>query len=195
MTKTVHFYGDSFVAGKGDPEGLGWVGRVSASAHAQGTPFRAVNHGVPGATGVAIVEQWLRATGDPRNRALTDTKVVFSFGTNDVVTELPPTETVEFLKKALERAKQISIPAHVVGPPPSRGDAELDTAVAGLSQLLGATCEHLGVPFIDTYEHLPPNSTWDVEAAAGDGAHPQAGGYAELAELVSSHGLLHWIVR
>ena len=42
MTTTVHFYGDSYVAGFGDPTGLGWVGRV-AQAHEQGTPFRAVN--------------------------------------------------------------------------------------------------------------------------------------------------------
>ena len=192
---TVHFYGDSFVAGFGDPTGLGWVGRVSAQAHEHGTPFRAVNHGVPGATGVAIVEQWLRATADPRNRELPDTKVVFSFGTNDVIAGLSPGETVGALQSALDRANQISVPALLVGPPPSRGMAELDAEVRTLSRLFGATCEHRGVPFIDTYEHLLPDSAWDVEAAASDGAHPQAEGYAELAELVATHGLLSWIIR
>jgi lysophospholipase L1-like esterase len=195
MTTTVHFYGDSYVAGFGDPTGLGWVGRVSAQAHEQGTPFRAVNHGVPGATGVAVVEQWLRATEDPRNRELPDTKVVFSFGTNDVIATLRPGETVDALQSALERAKAIAVPALVVGPPPTRGMIELDLAVGSLSRLFGARCERLGVPFIDTYQHLLPDSAWDVEAAGGDGAHPQAEGYAEFAELVSSHGLLHWIVR
>jgi lysophospholipase L1-like esterase len=192
---TVHFFGDSFVAGFGDPTGLGWVGRVSAMAAEQDTPFRAVNHGVPGATGIAVVEQWLRMTEDSRNRELPGTKVVFSFGTNDVIAGLIPGETVDALKSALARAKEISVPALFVGPPPSRGLAEVDTAVATLSRLFGANCDRLGVPFIDTYEHLLPNSAWDLEAADGDGAHPQSAGYAELADLVATHGLLRWIVR
>jgi lysophospholipase L1-like esterase len=195
VVKTVHFFGDSFVAGFGDPAGLGWVGRVAEAAQQADTPFRAVNHGVPGATGVAIVEQWLRMTDDPRNRELPETKVVFSFGTNDVIAGLLPGETVKALQAALDRAKEIAVPALFVGPPPSRGLAEVDDQVAALSRLFGATCDRRGVPFIDTHEHLPPNSAWDLEAAASDGAHPQAAGYSELAELLASHGLLHWIVR
>src|SRR5262245_55049247 len=94
LTATVHFFGDSFVAGFGDPSGLGWVGRVSAHAVEERTPFRAVNHGVPGATSRECVARWLRATDDPRNAQLPDTKVVFSFGTNDVIVGLTAEESL-----------------------------------------------------------------------------------------------------
>lgn len=34
----VCFVGDSFVAGVGDPEQLGWAGRVAARTHSAGRP-------------------------------------------------------------------------------------------------------------------------------------------------------------
>jgi acyl-CoA thioesterase I len=42
----------------------------------------------------------------------------------------------------------------------------------------------LGVPYLEVYAALRASRTWTAEAAAGDGAHPGAGGYAALARLV-----------
>lgn len=192
---TVHFYGDSFVAGFGDPTGLGWVGRIATLAKDEGTPFRAVNHGVPGATSVAIAEQWLRATDDPRNRGLPDTKVVFSFGTNDAVLGAPAQQPLESLRSVLDRAEEIGVPAFVVGPPPIGDMPEQDALLAETSRKFAITCTHRSVPFIETHEHLRGDSVWSGEAAAADGSHPQADGYAELAELLCTHGLQHWLAR
>ncbi len=45
-------------------------------------------------------------------------------------------------------------------------------------------CEQLGVPFLDAFTPSATFRHWRAEAAAGDGAHPGAGGYGELAALV-----------
>ena len=39
--RRVLFFGDSIVAGVGDPEGRGWVGRVVAASFASGLPLTA----------------------------------------------------------------------------------------------------------------------------------------------------------
>ncbi|MGY4098205.1 hypothetical protein ACW2Q0_01365 [Nocardia sp. R16R-3T] len=39
----VCFIGDSFVAGVGDPQGLGWVGRPAAGTYTTGQPLAADN--------------------------------------------------------------------------------------------------------------------------------------------------------
>jgi lysophospholipase L1-like esterase len=51
----------------------------------------------------------------------------------------------------------------------------------------------LDVPFVATFAALSGPSAWRREAAAGDGSHPAAGGYAELAEIVLKGGFLDWI--
>jgi lysophospholipase L1-like esterase len=49
------------------------------------------------------------------------------------------------------------------------------------------------VPFVDVFGSLCSNAPWTAEAAAGDGAHPGAGGYAALARLVLAGGWLEWL--
>jgi acyl-CoA thioesterase I len=49
------------------------------------------------------------------------------------------------------------------------------------------------VPFVDVFGALCANAAWTAEAAAGDGAHPGAGGYAALAQLVLAGGWLEWL--
>ncbi len=49
----VCFLGDSFVAGVGDPEHLGWVGRVAARTNRGGQPLTAYGLGVRRETAVS----------------------------------------------------------------------------------------------------------------------------------------------
>ena len=49
------------------------------------------------------------------------------------------------------------------------------------------------MPFVDVFGALRANAAWTAEAAAGDGTHPGAGGYAALARLVLAHGWLDWL--
>lgn len=185
MKARVHFYGDSFTAGEGDPEGLGWVGRLAAGM----SKFEFVNHGVPGAPSSFIVKQWLAAELDPATREL----VVFCFGTNDALLGINEDHTLLMLENALERSELHGVPAFVIGPPPIGDDSEQDQTLANLSSMMEMTVTMHGFPFIPTYEALGPGSIWRAEAGAADGTHPGAGGYAELAELLRTGGLTAWM--
>jgi lysophospholipase L1-like esterase len=52
------FFGDSLVAGVGDPTGAGWVGRVVATSFASGLGLTAYNLGIRGETSEQIASRW-----------------------------------------------------------------------------------------------------------------------------------------
>jgi len=56
--RQVLFFGDSHIAGTGDPEKLGWVGRVAAASLSAGQPFLPYNLGVGGNTSVDVLRRW-----------------------------------------------------------------------------------------------------------------------------------------
>lgn len=188
----VYFFGDSFVAGFGDPAGVGWVGRVQAAAPEE-LKFVAVNRGVPGATSVEAVRDWQ----DAAERLLADdiagSGVVFSFGTNDVIQGMPPGQTSDALGTALAIAGGIGMPALVVGPPPIGDLPDHDRVLSTLSGDLALICAINGAQFIETHDVLSGDTAWRREAASGDGSHPGEGGYAELAELVIEDGFFDWL--
>jgi lysophospholipase L1-like esterase len=70
-----------------------------------------------------------------------------------------------------------------VGPPPV-ADSEQNVRIAALSGEYAGVCGELGVPYLAVFATLSASCTWIREVAAGDGSHPGAGGYAELASLV-----------
>lgn len=181
-----HFFGDSFVAGQGDPQGLGWVGRIAERM----AKIEFANHGVPGAPGSLVAEIWTDTEIDPERREL----AVFCFGTNDGVLELPHDATLSMLERVLDRAEDLGVPAFVIGPPPSGDGGAIDGAIAELSSLMGHLTVLWAVPFIATFDALGPGSVWHAEAGAGDGSHPGAGGYEELAELLRTGGLTEWLL-
>lgn len=186
MKPRAHFFGDSFTAGQGDPEGLGWVGRLAA-----GMPkFEFVNHGMPGAPGSAIVDAWLKTPIDPDRREL----IVLSFGTNDAVLHLDEDESLDALERGLDRAEHLHIPLFVIGPPPIGDDPQGDAALANLSSVMGQIATLRAVPYLETFDALGAGSVWRAEAEAGDGSHPGAGGYAELAEFLRTGGLTAWLL-
>src|SRR5579859_6204180 len=84
MDLRIGFSGDSFVNGFGDPEGLGWVGRVCAAAIARGHTVTNYNGGIRGDTSADVRVRWhkeaLRRLPAEQRRSL-----VFSFGVNDCV--------------------------------------------------------------------------------------------------------------
>lgn len=69
----------------------------------------------------------------------------------------------------------------MLGPLPV-GDAAADRRIADLSSSFARLCERIGVPYLSLFEIVAASSTWAREVQAGDGAHPNAGGYAELAD-------------
>jgi acyl-CoA thioesterase-1 len=196
IDRRVLFFGDSFVAGTGDPECRGWVGRVGAAAWAAGLAMQAYQLGVRRQTSVQVAARW-RAEADPRLHEGADCRVVFSFGVNDTTIEggaqrVETARSVATLARVLDEAQGLGLPAFVVGPPPA-GDAEQDERVARLSARFAALCRDRGVPFADVIGPLRAGSSWSREAAEGDGSHPAATGYDALARLVLAAGWLDWL--
>lgn len=193
ITETaVYCFGDSFVAGFGDPTGLGWVGRVQAAA-SEDQRFVAVNRGVPGATSIEVVRDWLDAAERLPADDACGAAVVFSFGTNDVIVGLDSEQSLRALADALALAESAGMPAFVVGPPPVGDLPEADRRLAALSAEMDAICTRLRVPFVATHAALQQAPAWQRETSAGDGSHPQADGYRELAELIIAGGFYEWL--
>ena len=196
IDRRVLFFGDSFVAGTGDPTCRGWVGRVGAASWDAGLAMQAYPLGIRRQTSVQIAARW-HAEARPRLHPEAETRVVFSFGVNDTTIEdglrrVEAADSLAALGRVLDEAEELQLPAFVVGPPPA-GEVEQDERVAALSELFGARCRDRGVPFVDVVGALRGGSIWSEEAAAGDGSHPAAGGYEALAQLVLAAGWLRWL--
>lgn len=119
-----------------------------------------------------------------------DGRVVFSFGANDAAHEAgrPRVEPAATLAnaRALLGWSRGRCPTLMVGPPPIVDDPAHDARVAAISVALGRLCAELGVPFLDLHGPLSGDATWRAEALAGDGVHPNAGGYARAAALMEA---------
>jgi acyl-CoA thioesterase-1 len=192
--RRILFFGDSFVAGVGDPSGLGWVGRVVAAAHATSRPLTAYNLGVRRDTS-ADVERRFRAEAQARiGAADASYGVVLGLGTNDTTAEdgrvrVEPGVAVDNLRRVIESARELGLDVFVVGPPPA-GEPAQDERVCALSSRFAQLAGDHDVPFVATATALQATPAWTTEAAAGDGSHPAGGGYAALAELVLGGGFL-----
>ncbi|MFJ9691708.1 GDSL-type esterase/lipase family protein [Kitasatospora sp. NPDC101183] len=191
------FLGDSFVQGLGDPEFRGWVGRVLAAAAPHATAF---NLGVRRDTSERVRRRcWVEV--EARSLHGADHRLVLSVGANDAITEggaprVAHEDTLANLAAVLDGARERGTAALVVGPPPVVcGGAEHLERLTALAPAMAALCASYGVPFVDVTAALARDALWTAEAEASDGAHPGAGGYARLAELVLAGGFADWIGR
>jgi lysophospholipase L1-like esterase len=182
----VCFVGDSLTAGTGDPEHLGWVGRVCRQAAAANTSLTAYNLGVRRETSADIAQRWAGECS-PRLPAGTQAHVAFCFGVNDTTevsgqVRVTATDSVENLKRILAEAKSRYAVA-MIGPPPT-ADTEQNQRIRLLSLQYEAACGQMAIPYLPVFGSLSENPVWTRQVAKYDGAHPQAEGYAEFARLV-----------
>lgn len=180
------FVGDSLTNGTGDPDCLGWTGRVCASAYQSGYPLTYYNLGVRRETSTDIARRWF---GEVACRLSNDSdgRVVFSFGVNDTTpieerTRVSFDDSVDNLRNILQ-AVTLRFPVLMVGPPPV-ADSEQNQRIAYLSREFASVCLGLTVPYLEVFTPLQDSSVWMNEVKANDGAHPRASGYAALARLV-----------
>jgi acyl-CoA thioesterase I len=179
----VCFFGDSFVNGTGDPDCLGWAGRICSTMRSRGHDLTYYNLGIRRDTSADIARRW-RQEASLRLPHDTDGRLVFSFGANDCVTEaggcrVSHQEAVTNARTILSEAAGWE-PTLMVGPPPLT-DSATNERIRTLSEALHDLCRDLGVPYRDTVGVLLQSSVWLAEAASGDGAHPGPGGYSALA--------------
>jgi acyl-CoA thioesterase I len=185
VDRRICFVGDSFIAGFGDPEHRGWVGRVVAESHHDGRPVTAYNLGVRMDTS-EDVRRRLPAETAVRWVAGCDNRLVVSFGVNDTTevdgaTRVGPERSVTNLRWVAEHAAAHGVPLLVIGPPPVDDPAHNDRIEA-----LDARFAQAVFPYVSVFDALRIERGWMREVHLGDGAHPGAGGYGLLAELVLS---------
>lgn len=179
------FVGDSLVAGTGDPECLGWVGRVCAMARRDGYDVSAYNLGVRRETSADIARRWL-AEVTPRLPSEFPALVVFSFGNNDTTVEggepRVPLEVSAANLQAILTTATARWPVLVIGPMlfPGQEDALRRQLAAEYQRI----CAERAVPYLDLLATASTAPVWLSEAQQGDGVHPGAGGYQLLADLV-----------
>lgn len=178
-------FGDSYVAGVGDPAHQGWVGRALA-----GRPeVTAYNLGIRGDTSADVLRRWADEAG-ARLTSVEPCGLIFSFGRNDANladgrSRLTAAESLKNAHQLLTEG-QARAPVLMVGPPPA-DEPGLAARVEGLNEAFKALCARLRVPYIDVLRPLAVSGVWLAEARAGDGAHPGAAGYQQMAELVAAH--------
>jgi lysophospholipase L1-like esterase len=184
----VCFFGDSFVAGVGDPKALGWVGRVAArTPPTTGVDLTAYQLGVRGEAteDVAVrmpIESASRfARGDEH-------RVVVATGIADAHRRIDPARSVGALEFGLG---SLGVPALVVGPPPV-GDTGLIRRIDAVDQALAEFCERRTITYVATFAPLMRRAAWN-KARAADGIHPDQTGYGLLAYLVLHGGWYEWL--
>lgn len=181
----VCFVGDSFVAGIGDPDHLGWAGRLAARTHHGGSALTSYVLGVRRETSAQVRRRWL-AECTPRLPADCANGVVLSCGVNDTTledgrTRVPAAESVVNLRAVLEASPW---PLLVVGPP-AVDDEEQNERTAVLDGEFARVCGRAAVPYVPVLGVLRVDGMWRAEVAAGDGAHPGAAGYERMSALVA----------
>jgi lysophospholipase L1-like esterase len=192
------FFGDSFVYGTGDDDGLGWTGRIVAAGRRQGFDVTSYNFGIPKDTSENISDRWFNEATSCLS-AGSGVRFVFSFGANDCTwagqgrVRVPLTASMTYASRILSKASSIA-PTVMIGPLPVLDDVETDERIYQLSNVLNELCQRLNIPFLEAFSFISTCELWRREAAAGDGTHPNRGGYSALANFVQSWpGWTKWL--
>lgn len=181
-------FGDSFVAGVGDPKALGWVGRVAARTPlSTGADVTVYPLGVRGETTEEMVVRMPMECA-PRFAHGDEQRIVVAPGVADARAGVDPTRTAAALEFSLA---SLDVPTLVIGPPPVGDDAMLDR-LARLDEAFASLSERRGATYISTYQPLARRKTWH-DARAGDGVHPNQSGYGILAYVVLNEGWYQWL--
>ena len=192
--------GDSITAGTGDPDMLGWPGRLAAAEVARGHDVTLYNLGIRADTSRLVDARWQT---ECRVRLPDEFAggLLFAFGINDTARELdgslrvPPDESVILARRIIGTAKawkptlwlgpmpieEARMPISIPGSPPR--DFQ-NARIAALSARYTALARDLEVPYLDLFTDLAADRTWPALLAGSDGIHPTAAGYAHIAALI-----------
>ncbi|MEH1902311.1 MAG: GDSL-type esterase/lipase family protein [Nostoc sp.] len=192
------FVGDSFVNGAGDPECLGWTGRICANANKKGYDITYYNLGIRRDTSTSIAKRWLQEVSLRLPKEY-DGRVIFSFGLNDTTVENGKTrvdlaDSIKNTREILSEAQKL-YPVLMVGSAPyaEQENPERRQRNTDLSKQYALICNKLNVPYLDVFPILEKSNIWINEAKANDGVHPRASGYTEFAQIVENwDAWLNW---
>ena len=146
----IYFIGDSYINGTGDPQYLGWPGRVCVASQSDQAGITCYNLGIRADTSEDILRRW-ESEVDARRLKPHDGRIVFGFGANDCWLEegkmrIARAETEKNAEHILSRAVE-RLPTLMIGPPPGLG-SEQDAMRQDMSALLQDICTRVGVPYL-----------------------------------------------
>ena len=150
-------FGDSFVAGVGDPKALGWVGRVATrTPPSTGVALTLYSLGVRGqSTEDVVVRMPLEVS--PRFARGDEHGVVLAVGMADAFADVPVARSAATLEFGLQ-----SIPTSV-GSSSARRRSDPRRSASGwpaLDTAFARVCERLDVPYVSTYAPLVGHGPW-----------------------------------
>jgi len=182
------FVGDSFVQGTGDARCLGWPGRLTQQAIANGTNLTHYNLGIRRDTSRDIAARWQQEC-TARLPAIFEQHVVFAFGVNDTALidgklRLQPEASLANFT-TIVGAAALHFPTLLIGPPPVP-NAEQNQRVQNLDRQFQQIAATLRTPYLSVFDALLTDTHWISEAVANDGIHPGQYGYDALAALVQA---------
>jgi lysophospholipase L1-like esterase len=73
----------------------------------------------------------------------------------------------------------------MIGPSIVADDPRANERVLALSTELATLCARIGISYFELAPVLAASPAWTQEALAGDGAHPNRGGYALAADAIA----------
>jgi acyl-CoA thioesterase I len=195
MDMRLIFIGDSIVAGSGDDECRGWVGRVGSASRRAGVDHTPYNLGIGGNTAADVLARWEQEVTRRLNPEI-ENRLVVQVGVNDARdgVERPAGDTVRDLAAIVDGARGIGLEPLVVGPIPTAQPEESER-IGALSNRFAELCGERDAAFIEVHAALRDNATLLASMANGDGYHPDADGYAEIAQAVLHNGWWEWLAR
>jgi len=175
------YFGDSITLGFGDPSGLGWPGRVSGKIANLGVEVTHYNLGVRKDVSPLLAKRW-KGEAELRKIGGMECKLIFSFGTADVMNGIEPADTLAAAEAILSEAKEMG-DVLLVGPTPVT-DAEKSRKIGILSELLAGLCKKLDIPFVPVVDGMLASPLYVESLKDGDNVHPPLPGYAVLADFI-----------
>jgi len=185
------FIGDAYVAGYGDPKGLGWVSRVvGRTAHAD-VDITAYQLGVRDETSADVLARW-RIECPPRWKGHSEKRLVVAVGHNDAVSGMSTARVRLNLANILDDAAASGVAAFAVGPTPTL-DADLNARLEIVVEAQADVCARRGVAYVDCYRPLISHEQWHSDLGAAGGVYPGQAGYGLIAWLVLHGGWDQWL--
>jgi len=185
------FIGDAYVAGYGDPKGLGWVSRVvGRTAHAD-VDITAYQLGVRDETSADVLARW-RIECPPRWKGHSEKRLVVAVGHNDAVNAMSTARVRLNLANILDDAAASGVAAFAVGPTPTL-DADLNARLEIVVEAQADVCARRGVAYVDCYRPLISHEQWHSDLGAAGGVYPGQAGYGLIAWLVLHGGWHQWL--
>ena len=185
------FIGDAYVAGYGDPKGLGWVSRVVGRTAHDDVDITAYQLGVRNETSADVLARW-RIECPPRWKGRSEKRLVVAVGHNDAVSGMSTARVRLNLANILDDAAASGVAAFAVGPTPTL-DADLNAQLEIVVEAQADVCARRGVPYVDCYRPLISHEQWHSDLGAAGGVYPGQAGYGLIAWLVLHGGWDKWL--